>query len=90
MEVDGLKPGTEPWIVNLRLAFPETGFETALNLQMVEKELNFSNIGRKVAANVRCADLDASQFPPRTVCFHNHSPHLPAQNIARVRQVYEP
>lgn len=59
MEVDGLKPRTEPRIVNLRRSFPEGGIEATLNLQMIEEQFNLSGLSRKVAANVQSANLDA-------------------------------
>jgi len=72
VHVFGLEPGAETRIVDLRMAVPEAGVEAALNLQVVQLQLNDGDAFGKIAADIVHADMEASDFVAFALCFDDH------------------
>jgi hypothetical protein len=75
VEVLGFQPGTEPWIVNLRLVLPEIGRQPTLNLQMIQLQLDDLNALGKISPDIGNANVQSSQATALGMCFDHHT-HL--------------
>jgi hypothetical protein len=72
MEVLGLQPGTEPGIVNHGLVPPKARLQSALNLEMIQKQLDFRNLPGKIALDIGHAHVQSSHPDAFGLCFDNH------------------
>lgn len=81
------EPGRETWIANRGVALPETGSESALDLQMVKKKLDFRGFLREISADVENAHFNAGHSSPQTKCFDNHV-RSALQELAPMDRVY--
>lgn len=73
VEVLGFKPGTEPGIVDIRLVMPKAGVQPALNLQMIELQLNNRNSLGKITPNVGYTHMQPGEAAPLALRFYNHT-----------------
>lgn len=72
VEMFGLEPCAQTWIVDLRLALPEVGCEVALNLQMVQLKFNELNAAWEVALDIVNADIQTCNASTLTLCLDYH------------------
>lgn len=75
MHMPGFKPGAKPGVEDLRLALPEIGFQVALNLEMIQLQLDAGNALGKIAPDIAYAHMQAGDAKSFALCFHDHS-HL--------------
>jgi len=77
----GLQPRAQPGIVNLRLVLPETGLQSALNLEMIQLQLDARNLFREITPNVPGANVEPGDSASLALRFDHHT-HLPF-NVGR-------
>jgi hypothetical protein len=73
MKILRLQPRAQAGIVNFGLVPPETGAQSALNLQMIELQLDDQNVSRKIAANIGSTDVESSETATLGLCFYHHT-----------------
>src|SRR5580698_8933007 len=73
VEVLRLQPCAQPGIVNLRTVLPESWTQPALNVQVIELELNHAHILGKIAKNVGCAHVQPGNSAAIALCFDDHA-----------------
>jgi len=73
MKVLGFKPGAETRIVDIRLVVPEAGVEPALNLQMIELQLDNRDSLGKIAPNVGYTHMQPREAAPLASRFDHHT-----------------
>ena len=66
------QPRAQPGIVDLGLAVPEIGSQSALNIEVIELQLYDRDVFGKIATNVRRAHEESGKTPAFAVCFYNH------------------
>jgi hypothetical protein len=76
VHVPRLKPRAQPGIVNLRLALPEIGLQTALNLQMTQLQLDARYVLRKIAPDIIRAYVKSGNSASLALCLDHHT-YLP-------------
>ncbi|MDR3775513.1 MAG: hypothetical protein P4K97_01355 [Terracidiphilus sp.] len=80
VEIFGFQPGAQPGIVDLGLALPEIRSEAALDLQMIQLQLNHRNAPGKVTADVADADVEPGDNTALAMGFDYHkAPAIPLQ-----------
>jgi len=84
VHVFGLEPGAEAWVADLGMTIPEAGVEAALDLEVVELELNDGDVFGKVAADIVDADMEACDFMAFALRFNDHRC---LQSLGRPKQV---
>ena len=84
VHVFGLEPGTEAGVADLGMTVPEAGVEAALDLEMVELELDDSDVFGKVAADIVDADMEGRDFVAFALRFNDHRC---LQSLGRLKQV---
>jgi hypothetical protein len=52
-----LQPRTEPRVVDLRLVLPKVRFQSTLNLEVIQMQLNDFNMPWKISPDIGCADV---------------------------------
>jgi hypothetical protein len=83
MHVFGLKPRAQPGIEDFRLALPEVGIQSALDIDMIELQLDGGGVFLKVAPHVGFANVKPGNSAAFGVSFDNHR-HL-LFNVGRLR-----
>jgi hypothetical protein len=75
----GLKPSAEARIVNLRLIVPETGRQLTLNLQMIQLQLDDSNVFREKAPDIVRTNVQSSNSASLALRldYHTYLPSTP-------------
>lgn len=73
MQVFGFQPGAQTGVMNICVAFPEIGRQCALDLQVIEVQLDLGNVSREVALHVASAHMKAGHASGLPLCFHYHS-----------------
>jgi len=68
-----LQPRAEPRVVDLRIVSPETRFQAALNLQMIQLQFDCRNVLGKIAADIRSANMKRSRTTAFGMCFDDHT-----------------
>jgi hypothetical protein len=68
-----LKPRAQPGIENLRLTLPEIRLEPALNLQMIQLQLDASNVFGKVAPDIVHAHVQSDNSASLALCLDDHT-----------------
>ena len=76
MHMPGFKPDAEPGVEDLRLALPETGLQAALNLEMIQLQLDAGNVFGKIAPYIASAHMQAGDAESFASCLDNHT-YLP-------------
>jgi hypothetical protein len=66
------KPCAKAGIKDLRLILPEIGRQIALDLQMIQLQLNKRNTSRKIPLNVAAAHVQSGNSTTLTLCFDYH------------------
>jgi|KBSMisStaDraftv2_1062788.scaffolds.fasta_scaffold770080_1 hypothetical protein len=67
-----VQPFTETRIVDLRFPVPELRRQSALNLQVIQLQLNYASGFRKVSAHIPDADIKTGDFGARELCLDHH------------------
>jgi hypothetical protein len=73
----GLQPGAQPWVVNLRLALPKVRRQPALNLEMIQKQLDDRNAAGKITADIGNANMQSGHPVTLGMSFDYHRNLLP-------------
>ena len=68
----GFKPRAEAWVVDFWLTVPEIGFEAALNLEMVEKQLDDGNALWEIAPDIVHAHVEGGDSMSFALSFDYH------------------
>jgi hypothetical protein len=68
----GLKPCAESAVIDFGLTLPEIGREIALNLKVIQLQLNELSIAGEVTMNVACSDMQSSDAMPFALCGDYH------------------
>lgn len=76
MHMPSFKPGTEPWVEDLRLASPEIGLQATLNLEMVQLQFDTGNVFGEIAPDIACSHMQSGDAESPALCFDDHR-HLP-------------
>jgi hypothetical protein len=76
MHMPGFEPGAQPGVEDLRLASPEIGLQAALNLEMIQLQLDAENVLREIAPGIACTHIQTSDTEPLALCFDHHK-YLP-------------
>jgi hypothetical protein len=72
MHVPGFQPGTKPGIENLRRILPEIGLQAALNLEVIQQQLDARNVLGKIAPHIVCAHMKPNNSASLALCFDHH------------------
>ncbi|MGA9463204.1 MAG: hypothetical protein WBV28_10465 [Terracidiphilus sp.] len=72
VEMFGLKPCAQAWIVDFRLALPEVGCEIALNLKMIQLKFNELHTTREITLDIIDPDIQAGDASTLALCFDYH------------------
>ena len=75
------QPYAQAGIVDLGAAVPEIGIKGALDLKIVEPQLDGGCSPREVAPRIRFADMEAGIGKSVAIGFHQHD-HLPVVEVA--------
>jgi len=73
VQILGVKPLTQPRVVNFRLAIPEVGSESAFNPQMIQLQFDGRHSSGEIALHVVDADIESRNSAPVVLSFDNHS-----------------
>jgi hypothetical protein len=73
VHVPGFKPGAETGVEDFRLAVPEIWLQAALNLEMIQLQLNARNAFGKVAPDIVHAHMQSGDAESPALCFDDHS-----------------
>ncbi len=76
MEMFGLQPCAKAGIENLWLTLPEVGIKSALNLEVIELQLDCGDGLREIAPDIAFAYVESGDTTAFGVCFHNHWGYL--------------
>jgi hypothetical protein len=57
VQVSRLQPSAQPGIVNLRLVLPKAGRQPALDLQMIQLQLDKTTLFRKIPPDIGCTNV---------------------------------
>jgi hypothetical protein len=76
VHVPGFQPRAEPGIEDLRLALPEIGLQTALNLEMIQLQFDARNVFWEIAPDIVRADMKSGDSTPLALCLDHHT-YLP-------------
>jgi hypothetical protein len=72
----GLKPGAQPWIVYIGLTVPEVWLQPALNLQMIQLQLDDGNVFGKKAPDIVRTNVQSGNSASLALRFDHHT-YLP-------------
>jgi hypothetical protein len=72
VHMPGFQPRTEARIEYLRFILPEIGFEAALNLEVIQLQLDAGDIFRKIAPDIIYAYMKPGDSAPFALCFDHH------------------
>jgi hypothetical protein len=73
MQAFRLEPRTETGIVNFRLVLPESRIETAVNLKMIQEQLDDRHIFGEIAPDIVCAHMKSGDFEALALRFDDHT-----------------
>jgi hypothetical protein len=73
MHVPGFKPGAQPWVEDLRLALPEIRLQPALNLEMIQLQLDARNVFGEIAADIVHAHMKPCDSASLALCLDDHT-----------------
>jgi hypothetical protein len=73
VHVLGFKPCAQPGIVDLRFSLPETGCQPTLNLQMIQLQLDDSNVFWEITPDIVCSYVQPGNSEALTTCFDYHT-----------------
>jgi hypothetical protein len=73
VHVPGLKPRAQPGIKNLRLALPEIGLQPALNLEMIQLQLDARNVFWEIAPDIVHAHMQSGDSASLALCLDDHT-----------------
>ncbi len=76
VQMTGFQPRTQPGIVDLRLTAPEIRAEAALDLQMIQLQLDHGDILRKIAPDIVRAYMQSGNSTTLALRFDHHT-YLP-------------
>src|ERR1035437_5963032 len=65
-------PGAQPGIVDVRLVLPKIGFQPALNLQIVQLQLDGQNVLGKTTPDVVCTNIQSGYTTALVLRFDHH------------------
>lgn len=71
------QPAAEAGVMDLRMALPEVGGESALDVEVIEMKFDAGLATAEVAPRVGFADEEAGLIVPVFVRFDQHKSHLP-------------
>jgi len=69
----GFQPGTEPGVEDLRVALPEFGVQSALDLEMIQLQLDDRNMLGEIPADVPCANVQTGDSACLALRFDHHT-----------------
>jgi hypothetical protein len=72
VEILGFQPGAEPGIVNLRLVLPKVRLQPALNLEMIQVQLDDRNVLGKITPDIGSTDVQSRDTTALALCFDHH------------------
>ena len=72
MHVFGLKPGAQPGVEDFRLALPEVGAQSALDVEMIELQFDGGDVFLKVPPHVGFANVKPGNAAAFGVSLYNH------------------
>jgi hypothetical protein len=75
MHMPGFQPGAQPGVEDFRLASPEIGLQTALNLEMIQLQLDAQNAFWEKTPGIACAHMQSGNAESFALCFDDHK-HL--------------
>jgi hypothetical protein len=73
MQVPGFKPGAKPGVEDLRLALPKIGIQAALNLEMIQQQLDAQNVFGKIPPDIADTYMQPGDAESFALCFDDHT-----------------
>jgi hypothetical protein len=64
--------------VDFRLALPKVRGQPTLNLEMIQKQLDYRNVAGKITADIGNANMQSGHPVTLGMCFDDHRNLLPA------------
>jgi hypothetical protein len=76
MHMPGFQPCAEAGIEDLRLPLPEVWLKSALDLEMIQLQLNDGQMFGKIAPDIVCAYMQSGNSTSLALCLDDHT-YLP-------------